>query len=63
MVLKHGDELVAVAVDAIVGDEEIVVKNLSEEFATVEGISGATILGDGRIGLIIDVANLVTRGR
>lgn len=49
------DQWVAVQVDALAGSREIVVKNLGPQFAGVQGISGATILGDGRVVLILDL--------
>ncbi|TDV60531.1 Hpt domain-containing protein [Pseudomonas sp. LP_7_YM] len=49
------DQWVAVQVDALAGAREIVVKNLGPQFAGVQGISGATILGDGRVVLILDL--------
>jgi chemosensory pili system protein ChpA (sensor histidine kinase/response regulator) len=49
------DQWVAVQVDALTGSREIVVKNLGPQFAGVQGISGATILGDGRVVLILDL--------
>ena len=38
-----------------------VLKSLEENYRKVDGISGATILGDGRVGFILDVSNFVTR--
>ncbi|HEY0285734.1 MAG TPA: Hpt domain-containing protein [Pseudomonas sp.] len=49
------DQWLAVQVDALAGSREIVVKNLGAPFAGVQGISGATILGDGRVVLILDL--------
>ncbi|HXR00803.1 MAG TPA: chemotaxis protein CheA, partial [Pseudomonas sp.] len=49
------DQWVAVQVDALAGSREIVVKNLGAPFSAVQGISGATILGDGRVVLILDL--------
>jgi len=49
------DQWVAVQVDALAGSREIVVKNLGAQFSAVQGISGATILGDGRVVLILDL--------
>jgi len=49
------DQWVAVQVDALAGSREIVVKSLGAQFAGVKGISGATILGDGRVVLILDL--------
>ena len=50
------DHWVAVQVDALAGSREIVVKNLGAQFSRVQGISGATILGDGGVVLILDLA-------
>ena len=58
VVLGNEDERLAVEVDAVTGNDEIVVKSLGEEFHAVQGISGATILGDGSVGLIIDPSEL-----
>jgi chemosensory pili system protein ChpA (sensor histidine kinase/response regulator) len=49
------DQWVAVQVDALAGSREIVVKSLGPQFARVAGLSGATILGDGRVVLILDL--------
>ncbi|GAB7528081.1 Hpt domain-containing protein [Pseudomonas sp. 3A(2025)] len=49
------DQWVAVQVDALAGSREIVVKSLGAQFAQVPGLSGATILGDGRVVLILDL--------
>jgi len=49
------DQWVAVQVDALAGSREIVVKNLGPQFAGVQGITGATILGDGSVVLILDL--------
>ncbi|MBD8577714.1 Hpt domain-containing protein [Pseudomonas syringae] len=49
------DQWVAVQVDALAGSREIVVKSLGAQFAQVQGLSGATILGDGRVVLILDL--------
>jgi chemosensory pili system protein ChpA (sensor histidine kinase/response regulator) len=49
------DQWVAVQVDALAGSREIVVKSLGPQFARIQGISGATILGDGRVVFILDL--------
>ncbi|WP_300724722.1 Hpt domain-containing protein [Pseudomonas sp.] len=49
------DQRVALQVDALAGSREIVVKNLGPQFTGVQGVSGATILGDGRVVLILDL--------
>jgi len=50
---------IGVVLDDLIGQQQIVIKNLGEQFENVRGISGAAILGDGRIGLILDAAGLV----
>ncbi len=55
VITKGGSETLAIAVDQVIGDEEIVVKPMGQEFAHVRGLSGATVLGDGGIALILDV--------
>ena len=45
----------AIAVDEIIGQQQVVVKNLESSFRRVEGVSAATILGDGLVALILDV--------
>ena len=49
------DQRVALQVDALLGSREIVVKSLGPQFTGVQGLSGATILGDGRVVLILDL--------
>ena len=53
----------ALAVDELVGQQQVVVKNLESNYRKVPGVSGATILGDGRVALILDVAALVKLAR
>ncbi|MCX7900963.1 MAG: chemotaxis protein CheW [Burkholderiaceae bacterium] len=53
----------ALLLDELLGQQQVVVKNLETNYKRVPGISGATILGDGRVALIIDVAALVKRSR
>ncbi|WP_297456175.1 chemotaxis protein CheW [Ferrovum sp.] len=50
---------VALCVDALLGQQQVVVKSLEANFRKLAGISGATILGDGRVALIVDPAPLV----
>jgi two-component system chemotaxis sensor kinase CheA len=53
----------ALFVDELVGQQQVVVKNLESNYRKVAGISGATILGDGGVALILDVAALVRSSR
>jgi two-component system chemotaxis sensor kinase CheA len=57
---KHGDRQVAFVVDRILGEQDVVVKALGDIVGIKRGITGATILGDGSLGLIIDIASLVS---
>jgi len=50
-------------VDDLVGQQQVVVKNLESNYRKVAGISGATILGDGGVSLILDVAALIRSSR
>ncbi|MDH4565798.1 response regulator [Pseudomonas sp. BN414] len=62
ILVRSSEHAVAVQVDALVGSREIVVKSLGPQFAGVHGISGATILGDGRVVVILDLlATIRTR--
>jgi two-component system chemotaxis sensor kinase CheA len=54
---------VAALVDELLGQQQVVVKNLETNYRRVPDVSGATILGDGRVALIIDVMGLVKRAR
>ncbi|HNU12255.1 MAG TPA: chemotaxis protein CheW, partial [Rubrivivax sp.] len=53
----------ALLVDELIGQQQIVVKNLEANYRRVDDVSGATILGDGRVALILDVGALVRRSR
>jgi two-component system chemotaxis sensor kinase CheA len=61
-VIGHGLAAVGVAVDRILGQREIVVRPMADPLVKVEGVTGATDLGDGRVVLILDLARLVQRG-
>ena len=54
---------VALRVDQLLGQQQVVVKNLESNYRRVPDISGATIVGDGRVALILDVGSLVRRSR
>jgi two-component system chemotaxis sensor kinase CheA len=49
----------ALYVDELVGQHQVVIKSLESNYRRVRGISGATIMGDGRVALIIDAGMLV----
>ncbi len=54
---------VALLVDELLGQQQVVVKNLEANYRKVPDVSGATIMGDGRVALILDIATLVRRSR
>jgi chemosensory pili system protein ChpA (sensor histidine kinase/response regulator) len=59
VLVRSGEHAVAVHVDGVKGSREIVVKSLGPQFAGVGGISGATILGDGSVVVILDLLALI----
>ncbi|MFP2961408.1 chemotaxis protein CheA [Myxococcus sp. 1LA] len=61
VVLRHPDGVVGLAVDQLHGDGQRVIRPLGRLFQDAPGISGSTILGDGRVGLILDTPTLVRR--
>ncbi|HUR97660.1 MAG TPA: chemotaxis protein CheA, partial [Pyrinomonadaceae bacterium] len=60
-IVGEGSKAVAIAVDRVIGQAEIVVRANNDPFTQVPGISGATELGDGRIVLILDTAAIARR--
>lgn len=54
---------VAMLVDELLGQQQVVVKNLETNYRKVNNVSGATIMGDGRVALILDVGALVRQSR
>jgi len=60
VVIEDEQRLIGLVVDRLVGKQEVVVKSLGDAFAGVRGVAGGAILGDGRIGLILDAHGLVT---
>ena len=54
---------IALLVDELLGQQQVVVKNLEANYRKVPDVSGATILGDGRVALILDIGSLVRRSR
>jgi len=63
VVVSTGEDRVGLVVDQILGDHQTVIKALSGFHADVETFSGATILGDGGVALILDIAHLVAAGQ
>ncbi|MBD7964269.1 chemotaxis protein CheA [Fictibacillus norfolkensis] len=59
VVVRKGDKMAALAVDSFIGQQEIVLKSLGQYLTSVFAISGATILGDGQVALILDCNALI----
>jgi two-component system chemotaxis sensor kinase CheA len=61
LVVVEGDgQMAGIFVDDLLGQQQVVIKSLESNFNKVEGLSGATILGDGTVALILDVPGLVS---
>jgi len=63
VVVEHEGRRVALFVDELLGQQQFVIKSLDSNFHRVDGVAGATILGDGRVALILDVPGLVALGK
>ena len=63
LILETEGERVAVMVDEILGQQQVVIKSMEQNFHKVAGIAGATILGDGTVGFILDVRGLIEMSR
>ena len=60
VIVKVGEKYIAVSTENLLGEEEIVIKSLGELLADIPGIAGATIAGDGRVVLILDLNSLLS---
>jgi two-component system chemotaxis sensor kinase CheA len=63
VVVEAEGSRVVILVDELLGQQQVVVKNLESNYRKVPNVSGATILGDGKVALILDTAALVRRSR
>jgi two-component system chemotaxis sensor kinase CheA len=63
VVVESEGTRVALLVDELLGQQQVVVKNLEANYRKVPDVSGATIMGDGRVALILDIGSLVRRTR
>ena len=59
IVIEAGQDVRCLLVDQLLGKQEVVIKSLGETFKANPAIVGAAIMGDGRVGLILDVNTLV----
>jgi len=58
MVIDDGSQKLALQVDELIGQYQVVIKSLETNFTAVPGVAGATVLGDGRVALILDAGQL-----
>jgi two-component system chemotaxis sensor kinase CheA len=59
VITNMGGNRIGFVVDAVVGEHQTVIKTLGRAYRNIQGISGATILGDGSVALILDIPQLV----
>lgn len=62
VLVENGKEKFGIVVDELIGQQQVVIKSLEQNSDPVEGISGATILGDGKVSLILDTVALYRIG-
>lgn len=58
VIVEHDGRRLGILVDEILGQAQVVIKTLEQNFRKIEGVMGATIMGDGRVALILDVPGL-----
>lgn len=61
VVVGEGKKSMALIVHRLLGEEDIVIKSLSQNLSNIDGLSGASILGNGKIALILDVVSMIDR--
>lgn len=59
VVVESGGQRLALQVDDLLGQQQVVIKSLEANYRHVAGVAGATILGDGRVALILDIGELI----
>jgi len=59
VVMEAGGSRIGLVVDELLNKQEVVVKSLGDTFSGVRGLAGGAILGDGRIGLIVDPHGII----
>lgn len=59
VLMSHGDKVFGLLVDKLIGQEEVVIKSMGNYLSNIKGVSGATITGDGRVVLIVDIVAML----
>ncbi len=60
-IVEGENRKIAIKIDELLGQQQVVIKSLETHYKSIEGVSGATILGDGRVSLILDIVGLAKR--
>ncbi len=63
VIVGSADKKIGLMVDSLIGEEDVVIKPLKDRYSASPGVAGATILGDGRVALILDVSKLLELGQ
>ena len=61
VVTRSGDKVTGLLVDALVRQQEVVIKSIGERLKSIPGVAGATEIGEGEIVLVVDVGSLIER--
>ncbi len=61
VIMEHDREAIGLVVDEVIGNTTVVVKSVFDILGSIPGISGCTVLGSGRVGLILDVKSIVSK--
>jgi len=59
VIVGEAGQEIALAVDRVVGEQDVVIKSIAENYRNIRGVAGATVLGNGRVSLILDVPALI----
>ena len=60
VIVQNGEVTIGLLVSELIGMQEVVLKSLEKNYRSIPGLSGASILGDGRVSLILDVDAVIT---
>jgi two-component system chemotaxis sensor kinase CheA len=60
VIVQNGETTIGLVVDQLIGMQEVVLKSLERNFRAIRGLSGASILGDGRVSLILDIDTVIS---
>ena len=58
VIVEHGNKQFGVFVDSLETQQQVVIKSMESNYRKVQGVAGATILGDGRVSMILEISEL-----